>query len=77
MMPLVGNTTGVSLLHDRLDDGVVPYGIPFRADAGAVRAVEELARRYHVSAMQWPALPEAIAASAPQHYRNVWLVNFI
>jgi hypothetical protein len=77
MMPLVGNTTGVSLLHDRLDDGVVPYGIPFRADAGAVRAVEELARRYHVSAMQWPALPEAVAASAPQHYRNVWLVNFI
>ena len=77
MMPLLGNITGVSLLHDRLGDGVVPYGIPFRADADAIRAVEELARRYHVSAMQWPALPEAVAANAPRHYRNVWLVNFI
>lgn len=77
MVPLLQNIAGVSLLHDHLGDGVVPYGIPFRADAAAIRAVEELARRYHVSAMQWPALPEAVAAIAPQHYRNVWLVNFI
>ncbi|MEY5039908.1 MAG: hypothetical protein RLZZ48_677, partial [Actinomycetota bacterium] len=27
--------------------------------------------------MQWPALPTAIAGSAPAHYRNVWLVNFL
>lgn len=77
LVPQLKSITGVAVLHDRLGDGVVPYGIPFRADADAIRAVEKLARRYHVSTMQWPALPEAVAAHAPQRYRNVWLVNFI
>jgi hypothetical protein len=77
LAPAIGTIPGVSLLHDHLDDGVVPYGVAFRADHDAIAAVEKVARRYHVTTMSWPALPSAIAASAPDHYRNVWLVNFI
>jgi hypothetical protein len=68
---------GVSLLYGDLEDGVVPYGIPFRADADAAAEVAKIARRYHVSTMMWPALPKSIEMHAPAHYSNVWLVNFI
>jgi hypothetical protein len=67
----------VTLLYDRLEAGVVPYGIPFRADTHAATEVTKIVRRYHVTTMTWPALPEQVAAQAPNHYRNVWLVNFI
>jgi hypothetical protein len=77
MVSLIGRINGVSLLHDELGEGVVPYGIPFRAEDKALRAVDHVARRYHVSTMSWPALPEAIEANAPAYYRNVRLVNFI
>lgn len=73
----VGQVPGVTLLHDQLEEGVVPYGIPFRADVQAATEVTKIVRRYHVTTMTWPALPEQVAAQAPEHYRNVWLVNFI
>jgi hypothetical protein len=77
MVSLIGQINGVSLLHNELREGVVPYGIPFRAEDEALRAVDYIARKYHVTTMSWPALPEAIEANAPAHYRNVRLVNFI
>jgi hypothetical protein len=77
LAPEIGRIAGVSLLHGHLDDGVVPYGVPFRASEHARREVEKVARRYHVSTMPWPALPEATKGNAPAHYHDVWLVNFI
>ncbi|MEN9300921.1 MAG: hypothetical protein RLZZ254_702 [Actinomycetota bacterium] len=70
-------TPHVRLLHDHLDDFVVPYGVPFRYDGPGLPTLRAIERRHHVVVMQWPALPTAIAGSAPAHYRNVWLVNFL
>lgn len=77
LTPLLREIPGVALLHHDMDEGIVPYGVPFRADTASLRAVERIARQYHVATMSWPALPEAVATTAPSHYRNVWLVNFI
>jgi hypothetical protein len=68
---------GIRLLHDRLDDGTVPYGVPFRYDGEPTSALRFVERRHHVVIMQWPSLPGVIADSAPGHYTNVWLVNFL
>ncbi|MFM8867493.1 MAG: DegT/DnrJ/EryC1/StrS family aminotransferase [Ilumatobacteraceae bacterium] len=68
---------GVHPLHERLDDHTVPYGVPFRVDDEGRPSLRAIERRHHVVVMQWPALPTAIAATAPAHYRNVWLVNFL
>lgn len=68
---------GIRLLHDQLDNHVVPYGVPFRIDGAQHDALRAIERRHHVVVMQWPALPSALADSAPNHYRNVWLVNFL
>ena len=71
------DTPHVRLLHDLLDDFTVPYGVPFRYDGPGTPPLRAIERRHHVVVMQWPALPTAIADSAPVHYRNVWLVNFL
>ena len=68
---------GVHLLHDHLDSHTVPYGVPFRVTDVSHAALHALGRRHHVVVMQWPELPSALAASAPDHYRNVWLVNLL
>ena len=75
--PEISAIDGVAVLHHQLADGVVPYGVPFRAAPRAAERVEKIARRYHVSTMTWPALPESVLEKAPDHYRNIWLVNFI
>jgi hypothetical protein len=77
LVPHMQEVSGVTLIHQEIAEGTVPYGIPFRADATSLRTVGRIARRYHVATMSWPALPEAIATNAPSHYRDVWLVNFI
>ena len=71
------DTPHVRLLHDLLDDFTVPYGVPFRYDGPGTPPLRAVERRHHVVVMQWPALPTAIADSAPVHYRNVWLANFL
>jgi len=66
---------GIRLIHERLPDGTVPYGVAVHADHDErVRAV---ARRHHATAMTWPDLPADVVSSAPRHYHDVQLVNFL
>lgn len=66
---------GVRLIHDRLPDGTVPYGVAVHADSDDV--LRAVARRHRATAMTWPALPADVAPAAPAHYRDVRLVNFL
>jgi hypothetical protein len=66
---------GVRLIHDRLPDGTVPYGVAVHADRDDV--LRAVARRHRATAMAWPALPADVAPTAPAHYRDVGLVNFL
>jgi hypothetical protein len=68
---------GVHLLHVVPGENTVPYGVPFRLDGTPSAALRKIERRHHVVVMQWPALPSAVKPTAPKHYRNVWLVNFL
>jgi hypothetical protein len=66
---------GLTPVFASLPDGVVPYGYAFRADdfdkARAAFAAEGL------TALPWPYLPSALAASAPAHHKNVGLAHFL
>lgn len=57
--------------------GTTPYGYPFYADNQAAQAVTKIARTYGLDCIHWPDLPTAVASDAPQHYRSLWLVNFL
>jgi hypothetical protein len=70
---------GLSLtpLYPQLPQGTVPYGYPFFSDELTIRNAQRKVAKYGVEIIRWPDLPEAIMRSAPFHYTNLWLVNFL
>lgn len=70
---------GLSLtpLHPQLPQGTVPYGYPFFSDESTIRIAQRRVAKFGVEIIRWPDLPEAIVTSAPIHYTNLWLVNFL
>lgn len=63
-------------IFTKLPDGVCPYGFPVYATIESKRLLAKLARRYRVTLMTWPELPNEILPIAPDHYKQVWLLNF-
>lgn len=63
-------------LFPRLEEGVSPYGFAYR-EIGASRRVEILLNDRLLSSQPWPNLPQAVAGSAPPHYRDVRFVPFL
>ena len=59
-----------------LPDGVCPYGLPLYAPIESKKLLSKLARRHRVTLMPWPELPQKILPTAPEHYKQVWLLNF-
>ena len=59
-----------------LPNGVCPYGLPVYAPIESKKLLSKLARRYRVTLMTWPELPNDILPTAPDHYKQVWLLNF-
>lgn len=54
-----------------------PYGFPFRADEHGALKVRRAAERRGLDAFRWPDLPDAVAPRAPEHYRRIWVLNFL
>lgn len=64
-------------LYPELPQGTVPYGYPFISDEPTMQSAQRQVTRFGVEIIRWPDLPDAIAPSAPFHYTNLWLVNFL
>ena len=67
----------ITSIHGHLPKNCIPYGFPFFGDTEAARDVQRLVNRFGVEVIRWPDLPEAVVADAPDHYLNLWLVNFL
>ncbi len=55
----------------------VPYGYPFYGDSDAAAKVHHLVKKLGIQVISWPDLPAAVIPTAPIHYRQLWLVNFL
>jgi hypothetical protein len=72
----LANHAGVAVVYDALPAGTVPYGFAFR-NSGAIEPLRREAARCGLDVLPWPDLPAAIQPSAPAHYRDLWLINFL
>lgn len=64
-------------LFGSLPENVVPYGYPFVADSVTAAAAARALAPAGLECFRWPELPDAIAPTAPLHYKSVWLVSFL
>ena len=55
----------------------VPYGYPFYGDSAAAADVYNLVKKLGIEVINWPDLPASVVQTAPIHYRQLWLVNFL
>ncbi len=60
-----------------LPDNVVPYGYAFHAAPDAIGTIKKALKSNCLDCHQWPELPAEIEPRASEHYKSVWLVNFI
>jgi len=68
---------GAEPVFERLPENAAPYGYPFRARPERLPAVLSALAELGLEPLTWPDLPDALAASAPEYYRDVRLVHFL
>lgn len=68
---------GVDPIFKELPAHCAPYGFPFRSDPAGRQIMQGFADRHGFDLVTWPDLPRAIIEHAPEHYRNVMMVNFL
>ncbi len=64
-------------VFESLPANCVPYGYPFYGDSDAAAKVHYLVKKLGIQVISWPDLPAAVIPTAPIHYRQLWLVNFL
>jgi hypothetical protein len=67
----------ITPVHGRLPENCTPYGFPFFGNTDEAKDVQRIVNRFGVEVIRWPDLPEAVMVDAPDHYSNLWLVNFL
>lgn len=68
---------GVDPVFKELPVHCAPYGFPFRSNPAGRQIMQGFANRHGLDLVTWPDLPGAIVEYAPEHYRNVLMVNFL
>lgn len=63
-------------VFDDLPPGTAPYVFPFRATESALKRIKSLLADVGLECHPWPDLPDAVAPTAPEHYK-VWMVGFL
>lgn len=64
-------------VFEHLRPHVVPYVFPFFASEAQAIAVKKMLEKLGLECHPWPELPDAIRVQSPEHYKKVWMVNFI
>ena len=64
-------------VFNHLPDFCSPYGFPFYGDAETAKKMHVQTRRNGTEVIRWPELPNSVVETAPEHYKNLWLVNFL
>jgi len=64
-------------VFESLPTNCVPYGFPFYGDTESAKGIEGMVRQLGVEVINWPELPESVNENAPDHYKQLWLVNFL
>lgn len=69
--------SGIDPVFPALPLNCSPYGFAFRGDINAQYKMSRYALKHGFDLVSWPDLPDEILPHAPEHYKNIFLVNFL
>ena len=73
----IAGSTDVEPVFNQLPNHCTPYGFPFYALPVVAKQFSKSCRKFGVEVIHWPDLPDQVSGSAPDFYKNLWLVNFL
>ena len=73
----IAGSTDVEPVFNHLPSHCTPYGFPFYASPLIAKQFGKSCRKFGVEIINWPDLPDQVTGSAPDFYKNLWLVNFL
>lgn len=73
----IGERVGAVAVFAELPQNCAPYAYAFRGDGVVLSLMKRHAASRGFDLVTWPDLPNDIVGRAPEHYRNVFLVNFL
>jgi hypothetical protein len=68
---------GLQPVFSTLESGTCPYGFPVYVAHDSQKQLAKLARKHRVTLMTWPDLPISVLPTAPEYYKQIWLLNFL
>jgi hypothetical protein len=68
---------GYKPVFSMLPQGVAPYAYPFYSLEGRIGPAKSALKEVGLECISWPELPDDIRPEAPDHYRSIWMVNFL
>ena len=68
---------GLQPVFSTLKSGTSPYCFPVYAAHDSQKQLAKLARKHRVTLMTWPDLPISVLPTAPEYYKQIWLLNFL
>ncbi len=68
---------GFKAAFPSLPENTVPYAFAFRCPPARIAEANEILASIGLCTLPWPDLPDATAAVAPAHYKDVRLVHFL
>jgi hypothetical protein len=64
-------------LYSELPEGTIPYGYAFRTTPDELKKIIPKIAVFGLYPVKWPELPSKVYLTAPEYYKNVYLINFI
>lgn len=74
---IFGKRVGALPVFAELPPNCAPYAYVFRGGEATKKEMRSYASKHGFDFMSWPDLPSAIMKNAPEHYYNIFLVNFL
>lgn len=69
--------TSCEPIFKELPDYTVPYAYPFYASDDKIKKIKKKLKKYGLECFRWPELPESILHNTIEHYRTVWIIQFL
>lgn len=69
--------TSCEPIFKELPEYTVPYAYPFYASDDKIEKIKKKLKKHSLECFRWPELPSSILHTTIEHYKTVWIIQFL